>query len=63
MKRINNIKKEAERMYIRAILNIVNWRIDDASKLLNMSKRSLRAKIKRLHLKRRIDIYEEGTNC
>ncbi len=52
LKKINNIKKKAEEMYIRTILNIVNWRFDDASKLLNMSRKSLRAKIKRLHLKK-----------
>uniref|UniRef100_A0A7V0Z4D8 DNA binding HTH domain-containing protein n=1 Tax=candidate division WOR-3 bacterium TaxID=2052148 RepID=A0A7V0Z4D8_UNCW3 len=62
LKKINNIKKKAEEMYIRVILNAVDWRLDDASKLLNMSKRSLCAKIKRLHLKRGIDVYEEDTN-
>jgi len=52
LKKINNIKKKAEKMYIRAILNVVNWRLDDASKLLNMNKKSLCAKIKRSHLKK-----------
>jgi DNA-binding NtrC family response regulator len=49
---IKIIKKKAEEMHISGILNDVNWRVDDASKLLNMNKKSLCAKIKRLHLKR-----------
>ncbi len=62
MQKINNVKEKAEEMYIRTILNMVNWQLDDASKILNMSKRSLCAKIKRLHLKRKVYAYEKNIN-